>query len=115
MDKTYVLDELRKRGASKALVSFSGGNDEGGVDNITLSLKLANGTETEQELEVWGSKGTDDEKLVSELSAAVYDRYYSFAGEFYVNGDVVVDVEEGTVTMSTSEEVPTWENNTYEL
>lgn len=36
MKESEVFDEIAARGAERAVVSFSGGNDEGGIDRIAL-------------------------------------------------------------------------------
>lgn len=36
MERWQVFDELQRRGATKATVAYSGGNDEGGPDEIKL-------------------------------------------------------------------------------
>lgn len=90
---------IRLRGAVVAVVYFSGGGDSGGVDRIEL-LDAA-GDEV-------GKVGEDDSlpdgtSLWDVLGKPVYDRYYSFAGEFYVDGTVTWDVVIGEVNMERDE------------
>lgn len=129
-DKDKTLALLRERGIVKVEVHFSGGNDEGGADDVTATLK--DGTQTRlnpgNAHQDWNSKewvvgaydethkyatrpatpGEVAEATLSELlEAPVYDTYDSFAGEFYVDGTVTWDVDAGTCTMTRSEQVMT--------
>lgn len=104
MDRKEIFAELRKRGAAKVVVQFSGGGDEGGVENIQLLSETGFPIGT---LPAWGGEGIDGE-LADQLSKPVYDRYYSFAGEFYVNGTVEYDVEKETAVMSGQESEEVW-------
>lgn len=63
----------------------------------------------------WGTRpATDDEvkwaTLRDVLEHPIYDRYGSFAGEFYCHGTVEWDVAAGTHKMSGSESHEVWEN-----
>lgn len=123
MTKNKVFDTIRKLGAANAKVYFSGGGDEGGVDQITLHNE--NGEEIKSLLENhnYHEKNgkyykydyktnkqevvniTDEEKLVMNLVKPVYEKYHTFAGEFYVNGCVTWDAINRKVLMNGSEEV----------
>lgn len=107
---------LRARGAVKAEVQFSGGNDEGGADKITLTLA----DESTVDLDA-GFAWVDEEGNVSEyvdgkharrpatpeervafelwrtLEAPLNYKYGSWAGDFSVSGVLTWDVAEGTV------------------
>ena len=86
----------------QAIVEFSGGNDEGGVDSIILIHE--DGEETDLPTWVEESKWNpstqryekvelkEEEKLISALSEAIYNRYGSFSGEFSVSGKITYDV-----------------------
>ena len=96
---------LAELGAVKADVEFSGGHDEGGVDVITVTL----GDGSKLEMNDWPRNDQNEHWKVAELLALpVYDRYYSFAGEFSVHGNVVWDVTEKKVKMDGSETVEEW-------
>jgi hypothetical protein len=113
--------ELKKRGATKAVVHFCGGNDEGSVNGI--DLLDATGAKIAELQEEWAPTEWDetqkkhvrktpikpDEALVKALVKPVYDKYYSFAGEFYVNGTVTFDVETKVAHMEASETVESYE------
>lgn len=109
--------ELRKRGVAKVSVEFSGGGDEGGVGDITLFNAAGEEIGTlEERYPVWNGKewvhkypSDPDLVLVETLCSPVYEKYGTFAGEFYVSGTVDYDVEAGTVKMSYSETVEEWE------
>ncbi len=113
-DKEWTLNELARRGFVRAAVEFSGGNDEGGVEEITLFRE--NG-QTE-DIDPYYGEGyryvngrfesirtelDDDEKLAQQLGTPVYDAYGSFAGEFSVYGKVIFDVANRTVKMEKEE------------
>ena len=93
-----ALDALKSAGYTGAVVEFSGGNDDGGVNHIVLIN--ADGNEVARD---YGF--AYDNPLGKLLAEPVYDRYYSFAGEFYVEGRVTFDVAAGTVTLQGDEQV----------
>lgn len=92
--------ELANRGADRAVVEFSGGNDEGGPDSITLYA----GEDALTTLPAWYD-GEDDPKeqsnarLAAALSDPVFEQYGTFAGDFDVTGEVIWDVAAKTVQM----------------
>ncbi len=101
MTRKQVFAALVSRGASRAVVQFSGGNDEGGPDSITLfTREEALGT-----LPTWpsGRESTAAEKadleLADALSAPVFEEYGTFAGDFDVTGEVIWDAGTQTVQM----------------
>jgi hypothetical protein len=127
MTKGAVLTELAKRGITRVEVEYSGGNDEGGVDDITFykgedvvevpEPRRANGFVHDPKTGKWvqETKGFTPEELkegefFEGLEAPVYAKYYSFAGEFYANGKVIWDVGAGTCKMQGYEEEPQGRN-----
>ena len=106
MDRKGMFAELRRRMVGKVVVEFSGGGDEGGVEEIRLlsATGFPMGT-----IKPWDGKGIDKE-LAEILSAPVYDRYYGFAGEFHVSGTIEYNVETETATMECSESHEEYEN-----
>ena len=100
MSRAEAFVELAARGADRAVVEFSGGNDEGGPDAITLFAgENAVGT-----LPAWydadvNPDGQANGRLVGALSAPVFERYHTFAGDFDVQGEVIWDVAAETVQM----------------
>jgi hypothetical protein len=100
MSRGEAFAELAARGADRVVVEFSGGNDEGGTDAITLYTgETAIGT-----LPSWydaddSPEGLVDGRLASALSAPVFDRYRTFAGDFDVHGEVIWDVAARKVRM----------------
>lgn len=125
MEKNELFAVLRKMNVIQAIVEFSGGNDEGGVDWITLYHQ--NGAETELptwvESQRWNPTTnsyenielTDEQKLTSALSEAVYDRYGSFAGEFSVSGTITYDVLTEKISMKKSESYTEWRDSEEDL
>lgn len=104
--RAKAWEMLAEIGAVKADVEFSGGHDEGGVDGIAITLGDGSRLDTCD----WPR---DEEKnphwrLAELLALPVYDKYYSFAGEFSVHGNVVWDVAEKKVMMDGSETVEEW-------
>jgi hypothetical protein len=103
MHRHEVWRELENRGATRAVVFFSGGNDEGCADSITLYA----GKEKVAELQEYGDydqqKGeyieNPDTRLATALAAPVYGKYGSFAGEFSVDGEVVWDLATKQATL----------------
>jgi hypothetical protein len=101
MTRTQVFAELASRGADRALVEFSGGNDEGGPDSISL----CRGEALVCTLSVWPSErdATTENKvdawLADALSDPVFEAYGTFAGDFDVTGEVIWDAEAKTVQM----------------
>lgn len=116
-NKREAMVLLAERGAKAASVHFSGGNDEGGVDDVILTFADDTTERVTETYEGWGDNKKvltptqqADNALCEALGAPVYEKYYSFAGEFYVNGTVEYDVLADTVLFSGTEEVPVGEN-----
>lgn len=118
MDNAEVFEKLRKMGAARAVVEFSGGNDEGGADGIVLYDAggeaigelddVPPGTRWDPEenrfVEVTATPERRAEvDLAETLEAPVYAEFGSFAGDFSVGGRVTWDAQKGTVTMSGEE------------
>ena len=118
MDNGEVFERLRERGAARAVVEFSGGNDAGGADSVVLydsageTIGEVNdgppGSRWDPELGRFVEVPiTPDQRLAVGLAEAlegpVYEEYGSFAGDFSVGGRVTWDAEKGTVTVSGEE------------
>lgn len=102
-NKQRTFNLMAQLDIRKAEVEFSGGNDEGGVDNITV---YRGERQIEGNLPVsYATKdATSEQELAELLGRPVYDKYYGFAGEFYVQGTVVWDLATKKVNMGGSEE-----------
>jgi hypothetical protein len=94
MRKIEAFALMRRRNIVKAVCHYSGGNDEGSVDQITCTL--ADGSTWD--LPSWGGK-PDEQELADLLSEPVYDQYGTFAGDFSCYGTVTWDVSTGEVVM----------------
>lgn len=135
MEPREVFLELNKRGASFAEVEFSGGNDEGGPDSVTLldesrtaiaqvenfypkAIKDHEGNFVYEEgRDYWGRtykrvkygwenpKEEAETKFYDGLAKPIYDRWGSFAGDFHVSGTLMWDVKKRTSSISGSETV----------
>jgi hypothetical protein len=105
MTRDGVFAALKSKGIAKVLVHYSGGNDEGGVNQIELFD--ANGENIGEMQEYYGGTSvwdeatntykpapppSDDQRLAEALGAPVYNKYGGFAGEYYVDGIVTWDV-----------------------
>lgn len=114
MGRAEVFERLEADGVERAVVEFSGGHDEGGSDSIRLERDgVQVGSLREH---VWPKNGgeleaaqRDEMRLAQSLAAPVYDAFSSFAGDFYVNGEVVWLVPERRVVMEGSETVEHYE------
>lgn len=104
--KNIILAKLRDAGFNRVEIEFSGGNDEGGAEG-GVATKVDG---SEFQLDFWNSGDSPfDHETIQELQKPIYDRYYTFAGEFYVWGKLIWDVPNNRVYMSGDEEVPTSE------
>lgn len=101
MTKDEVFAEIRKRDANLAVVSFSGGNDEGGADSITLYMRTVTDKQTSS-IEV-GTVEPDSDDFAVALEQPVRDKYGSFAGDFDVSGDLKWDATARTCVMTGEE------------
>jgi hypothetical protein len=139
MNRTQVFHKIREHGAEKALVTFSGGNDEGGADSVDLvktdpenpeknitMVELGEGDDLQETIwsaeerryvpnPAFGPEERAKAEFFSALVAPVYDRYHTFAGEFYVHGTVTWDATTGKVSMDKTETVEHYESDTVEL
>jgi hypothetical protein len=88
-----IFAELERDGVRQAVVSFSGGNDEGGADEITF---LRGGGEPATNELMW-TDGRED--FAEALSAPIYDQIGTFAGAFIVHGTVTWDVPARSITL----------------
>lgn len=123
-DKQRALRALEVQGVVKCMIDYSGGNDEGGVDSITVTYadgrEETNPTWCKRTYEAmmhnpktgkWESKTLSPgrrqaNKMADLIEQPVYDKYYTFAGEYYVHGTLEYDVRDGKVRMDGSEYVP---------
>lgn len=127
--KQQVLQKLRSQGIARVEASFSGGNDEGGIDSMTFFDADGNEVEapvrphvyrvyTQGRSELRGGDWNNPRLATTEevaqnlvykvLEAPVYDKYYTFAGEFYVDGTLTWDITKGTNEMHGSESYTEW-------
>ena len=116
LDKERAFALLRKKSATKAVLHFEGGNDEGGCTGIVLEVALPNGGGYEQQdLEVWYCGGyqhlgngqygrlseweNEDQELSELLQGPIDEKYGTWAGDFSAYGTLTWDVEAGTAVM----------------
>jgi hypothetical protein len=113
LDKERTFELLRKKGATKAILSFEGGHDEGAVYSILLVSEI---TEQHVELPTWycGGYGYDgatgawvpmskpaneDEELADLLEGPINERFGSWGGVESTMGKLTWDVEHETCFM----------------
>lgn len=123
LDKVRTFELLRKKSATKAVLVFSGGHDQGDVESITLTVELANGETTEQDLEVWYCGGyrlgpesreyvpinkaeNEDQELSDLLQGPVDQTFGSWGGVESTYGTLTWDVAEETATLSYDQDEP---------
>lgn len=99
--ENHIWLDLITNGIRRVHVSFSGGNDEGGADNIALIYDEDELVTTDIGSALY-SKEDPAHEISNALAEPVYDEYGSFAGDFHVNGIVVWDVAKRTITMDGS-------------
>jgi hypothetical protein len=105
MTRAEVFERLRELGAVAAVVPFHGGYDEGFIEGISLKDAEGNAVAVIHE-DYYGNAEEPFEGahgLAEALSQPVYDEYGGFAGQFEVEGRVIWDVSEATVSMEGSE------------
>jgi hypothetical protein len=102
LDRAGVFEALERLGADRAVVEFTGGNDEGGPDSITLYNAQNNAGELSPlayaSIESTAAQRAEAE-LVAFLGQPIYDQYGGFDGDFDVYGELVWDVRAKTVQM----------------
>lgn len=91
MTRDEVFAAITALGATKAVLEFHGGHDEGFVDNCLLYNHDTLLTE----------EAPDD--LVEALEAPIYDKYYGFDGDFDVFGTLTWNVTERKLKLAGSE------------
>jgi len=103
--KTQLLELLRERGARSAAIVYEGGNDEGWITAFEYSasplgvdpedwaggeLPDARAVDVDAALE---AAGGPDDALFQAAEAVMCDKWGSFAGEFEVEGRLLIDVD----------------------
>ena len=92
-------------GATRAIVSFSGGGDEGGADDITLTRPGDDGQHViVAELEPYAHGKIAHQALTQYLEDLPSTQYGSFNGDVLVDGTIVVDAETRTTAWTVVEE-----------
>ena len=123
--KAKGLYKLRTLGITKAVVHYSGGNDDGGSEGISTIMEDGTTGEIKEHYlqgEYIPGKGyvTPDNyseevrkeaELADILVAPVYRLWGTFAGEFYVSGEITWDTKANKVTVNQDYSEP---NHTYQ-
>jgi len=121
LDKKRTVELLRKKGATKAVLQFEGGHDEGGVHTITLTVG-----DNEVDLPMWYCGGygmqdkpgggweyvpmstpqNEDEELADLLCGPVDEHFGTWAGAGSTFGTLTWDVETGEAKLAYEQETP---------
>ena len=107
--KAQLLELLRERGARSAVIVYEGGNDEGWITAFEYSAvglgadpedwsgeSLSDGQAVDVDAAMEAAGGPDD-ALFEAAEAVMCDKWGSFAGEFEVEGRLVIDVDGGRI------------------
>ena len=107
--KAALLAALRERGARSAVIAYEGGNDEGWITEFSHSAAplgadpaswtgetLPDATVVDIDAAMEAKGGLDDE-LFEAGEAVMADKWGGFAGEFEVEGRLIVDVDAGRI------------------
>lgn len=98
MNKKEVFEMLEKLNIAQVIVEFSGGDDEGGTDNIIAENNEGHPvTFTENE-----------DKLVEALQLPIYERYGSFTNQPFVNGELIWDTKNKSLTVKGRQVETSW-------
>jgi len=126
VDKEEALSLLASVGIKKLAISFYGGHDEGCENGATATIgeTEVRGEDTEDLLigdpsiryanHGFGNRdGTKEDwkiaaaQLCENLGSPIWSKYGSFAGDYNVDGQLVYDIEEGTIILEGNES--SWE------
>lgn len=99
-----IYDKIIEAGYARAYIEYSGGNDDGGVTSICVStadrprdMVLIQGSVYEYNPDTgryeYTPNPTADQRLYDALADHLYALVGSFAGEFEVEGTLVLDAE----------------------
>jgi hypothetical protein len=107
----FVYHYLFNHEVSKAVVEFTGGNDEGSVDTVTITFRSGKVIEIDS---------ADYKNLYTALCSPVYYEYDSFAMEGHVDGkiDWIIDKEDknkSVVVLEGSQSYEHWDDISKEL
>lgn len=107
--KTQLLALLRERDARSAVIVYEGGNDEGWMTSFEYSPaplgvapeEWSGGTLPEAQAvdidSAIDAAGGPDDALFAAAEAVMCDKWGTFAGEFEVDGRLVIDVDTGRI------------------
>lgn len=116
-DRDAVWKALEILQVRRVTVAFSGGNDEGGAEEVLLEFLDGTTRDVREGVHVLPAK--DWHKAAAELADAlelpVYDRFGSFNGEPCVEGTVTWDVATRKVTAAYDASYTEWYHEEEEL
>lgn len=84
-----AIEKMRAEGIAKIEADYSGGNDEGGVQQVRAFK--ADGTEMELPSPWGGDREYDEESLWAMCDDILGSEFGTWAGEFYASGTLYID------------------------
>jgi len=113
LTRDEIFLQLARRGVATASAEFSGGNDEGYVEDY--GLYDGDGAEVGSiaEHSYRGHQEPEDEMLAGSMSEVLTEAIGGFNGDFSVNGTVTWDVQARTVRVDKNETV--WQHFVEEI
>ena len=91
-----LLSTLKEVGGDYVEADYSGGNDEGGVDDVRVYRRFEENGE-EQKVEIEAGTGRWGDPIYDLCNEVMSSKYYTWAGEFYASGTLYVDAREKRV------------------
>lgn len=95
--KAAIFEEMVKLGADVAQADYSGGNDEGGVDGVSL-FRYAVDANGERKLEQISNVDHYEHPLHLAFDELLGHDFGSWAGEYQAEGTVTANLIEQTIT-----------------
>lgn len=123
--KSTIFSEMEKLGADYMEAGYSGGNDEGGVDDVQLFRRAApRKRKNVEEMKVAG-KLTRMERIAlpppgyldyehplhEAIDSLLSIDFGTWCGEFHAYGTVIADLRTRTVTREGSQSTESWESD----
>src|SRR5574338_968473 len=104
--KSNLLESMRKHGVAYLEARFSGGNDEGGVDEVSV-MRDAAGNDVELPNMGW------EHELQEACDAMLSTEFGTWAGDFSAYGTLTADLKTGKVSRAGQVSGYTDDSNDY--
>jgi len=106
VDHDLIFEKLKKLHVSRAVVEFSGGNDNGGLDSIELYDDL-------NEIKIIQLNSKDPE--LYDMLSEILDDEIDFNGDYSVHGEVEWNLITRTCNLTKYEAIISYHNETITL